>query len=548
LTDVLFRGGRVFAPSGPDAPAAGPFEGAVLVRGGRIAAVGPEEDVVRRAREAGASRTETVDLAGGLLVPGFVDAHVHPVHAGLDRAACDLSEAGDLAGYQERVRAYAAAHPDREWITGGGWDMSAFPGGLPHRSHLDFVGRPVYLVQSDLHAAWVNGRALELAGIDRNTPDPPDGRIERDPDGTPSGVLHEGAMDLVGRLTPRPTERDLIDALLEAQRYLFSLGVTGWQDAIVGPYAGVDDQLPAYLSAAGSGALRAKVVGALWWDRSRGAEQIEELKERRASAEGLPAFRATSVKIMQDGIPENFTAAVLEPYCGRGGERGLSYVDPVLLKEYVAALDREGFQIHFHAIGERAVREVLDALENTSPANRHHIAHLQIVEPSDVPRLAALGVTANLQALWACHDPEMVELCIPHLGEERAAWQYPFADLVRHGTRLAAGSDWPVTSADPFQAMHVAVNRTLPPDDPDYATHPAAATPFLPHQALDLATIMTAYTAGSAWLNRSAAGVIAEGAPADLAVLDRDPFRLPPSEIYATKVVMTFVDGECVHQ
>lgn len=545
---MLFRGGRVFAPTGPDGEGAGPFDGAVLVRGGRIAAVGPEAEVVRRARELGASRTETVDLAGGLLVPGFVDAHVHPVHAGLDRAACDLSEAGDLPGYQERVRAYAAAHPDREWITGGGWDMSAFPGGLPHRRHLDFVDRPVYLVQSDLHAAWVNGRALELAGIDRDTPDPPDGRIERDPDGTPSGVLHEGAMDLVGRLTPRPTERDLLDALLEAQRYLFSLGVTGWQDAIVGPYAGVDDLLPAYLSAAGSGALRAKVVGALWWDRTRGVEQIEELKERRSRAAGLPTFRATSVKIMQDGIPENFTAAVLEPYCGRGGERGLSYVDPVLLKEYVAALDREGFQIHFHAIGERAVREVLDALENTSPANRHHIAHLQIIEPSDVPRLAALGVTANLQALWACHDPEMDELCIPHLGAERAAWQYPFADLVRHGTRLAAGSDWPVTSADPFQAMHVAVNRTLPPDDPDYATHPGAATPFLPHQALDLATIMTAYTAGSAWLNRSPAGVIAEGAPADLAVLDRDPFRLPPAEIYTTKVEMTFVDGECVHQ
>lgn len=544
MTNLIFRGGRVFTADGT----AEPIAAAVLVRDGRIAAVGPEDEVVRQAGEAGAGRTETVDLAGGLLIPGFVDAHVHPVQAGLERARCDLSELFGLPDYLDRIRAYAAANPGREWIYGGGWHMSAFPAGLPHRSHLDFVDRPVYLVQRDHHAAWVNTRALEIAGIDRNTPDPPDGRIERDPDGTPSGVLHEGAMDLVGLLTPRPTAQDLLDALLDAQRHLFSLGITGWQDAIVGSYAGSDDQLPAYLTAAASGALKARVVGALWWDRTRGAEQIEELKERRARAEGLPTFSAGSVKIMQDGIPENFTAAVIEPYCGCGGERGLSYVDPALLKEYVAELDRQGFQVHFHAIGERAVREALDSFDNTTPANRHHIAHVQIIEPSDVPRFAALGVTANLQPLWACHEPQMDELCIPFLGEERSTWQYPFADLVRHGTRLAAGSDWPVSSPDPFQGMHVAVNRTVPPADPSYDTHPAAKTPFLPHQSLDLATILTAYTAGSAWLNRSEAGVIAEGRPADLVVLDRDPFSLPPAEIHTTKPVMTFVNGECVYQ
>ena len=457
-------------PTGPDGEGAGPFDGAVLVRGGRIAAVGPEAEVVRRARELGASRTETVDLAGGLLVPGFVDAHVHPVHAGLDRAGCDLSEAGDLPGYQERVRAYAAAHPDREWITGGGWDMSAFPGGLPHRRHLDFVDRPVYLVQSDLHAAWVNGRALELAGIDRDTPDPPDGRIERDPDGTPSGVLHEGAMDLVGRLTPRPTERDLLDALLEAQRYLFSLGVTGWQDAIVGPYAGVDDLLPAYLSAAGSGALRAKVVGALWWDRTRGVEQIEELKERRARADGPARFRATSVKIMQDGIPENFTAAVLEPYCGCGGERGLSYVDPALLKEYVAALDREGFQVHFHAIGERAVREALDALENTSPANRHHIAHLQIIEP--VRRAAPRRPRRHREPAGA--------VGLPRPADGRAVHPPPR----RGARRLAVPVRRPGTARHPprrGQRLAGHLRRPLPGDARGRQPHPAAGRPRLRH-------------------------------------------------------------------
>jgi predicted amidohydrolase YtcJ len=560
MTDLLFRGGRVFTGSTrtPDAlpyhpnsarpastaPSRAPaFAEAVLVRDGRIAAVGAEADVARQARPG----HEVADLGGGLLAPGFTDAHVHPVQAGLERAKCELSEVFGLAAYVQKIAVYAKEHPDKKWIDGGGWDMAAFPGGLPHRTQVDFVDRPVYLIQRDHHAAWVNTRALEIAGVTAGTPDPADGRIERDPDGTPSGVLHEGAMDLVGLLTPRPTGADVDAALMDAQSHLFSLGITGWQDAIVGSYAGSDDHFPAYVSAAASGRLKARVVGALWWDRTRGAEQIEELAERRSRAGGL--FSAGSVKIMQDGIAENFTAAVIEPYCNCGpDQRGLSYVDPALLKGYVAELDRLGFQVHFHAIGERAVRESLDALAGTAPRNRHHIAHLQIVEPSDVPRFARLGVTANLQPLWATHHLQMDELCIPYLGEERSSWQYPFADLVRTGARLCAGSDWPVSSADPLQGMHVAVNRTEPGGSV-HAGYPTAQTPFLPGQSLDLATAMTAYTAGSAWINHDdEAGVIAEGNRADLVLLDRDPYALPAEEIWTTEVAMTFVGGELVYE
>ncbi|MFF0311680.1 amidohydrolase [Streptosporangium sp. NPDC004379] len=539
MNEILFRGGRVFLPGGA-------FAEAVLVRGDRVAAVGSEADVARRAGPG----CETVGLDGGLLIPGFTDAHIHPVQAGLERAKCDLAEVYGLPEYLEKIAAYAAAHPDREWIEGGGWDMSAFPGGLPHRSQLDFLGRPAYLVQRDHHAAWVNGRALELAGITRDTPDPADGRIERDAGGEPTGVLHEGAMELVGPLAPRPTTADQVAALLDAQRHLFSLGVTAWQDAIVGPFAGSHDQLPAYLEAASAGRLTARVVGALWWDRTRGAEQIPELLERRKAAEGLERFRATSVKIMQDGIAENFTAAVIEPYCrcgGAGGGTGLSYVDPELLKGHVAELDRHGFQVHFHAIGERAVREVLDSLAGTDPANRHHVAHLQIIEPSDVPRFAELGVTANLQPLWATHHAQMDELTIPFLGEERSSWQYPFADLLRAGARFCAGSDWPVSSADPIQGMHVAVNRTEPPSSV-HADYPTAQTPFLPGQSLDLVTALTAYTEGSAWINGDDdAGVIAPGNRADLVVLDRDPFTEPAADIWRTRVAATFVRGEQVY-
>ncbi|WP_336208956.1 amidohydrolase [Nonomuraea sp. LPB2021202275-12-8] len=532
--DILFRGGRAFIGGGG-------FAEAVLVRDGTVAAVGSERELARLA-----PAHETVDLDGGLLVPGFTDAHIHPIQAGLEHAKCDLSELYGLDAYLAAVHAYAAANPDKEWIDGGGWDMSAFPGGLPRREQLDSLDRPVYLIQRDHHAAWVNSRALELAGITGDTPDPADGRIERDAGGLPSGVLHEGAMDLVGLLTPRPAAEDLDAALAWAERHLFSLGITGWQDAIVGSYAGSDDQLPTYLSAARSGRLRARVVGALWWDRTRGLDQIDSLVERRAAAAGLDRFAATSVKIMQDGITENFTAATLEPYCKCGGT-GLSYVDPAKLRQYVAELDRLGFQVHFHAIGERAVREALDSFEGTDPAGRHHIAHLQIIEPSDVPRFAALGVTANLQPLWATHHAQMDELTLPFLGEPRSSWQYPFADLLSHGTRFCAGSDWPVSNADPLQGMHVAVNRTEPGSSV-HADYPTAQTPFLPGQRIDLATAMTAYTAGSAWINRSPAGVIEQGRPADLVVLDRDPFALPEKEIWTTEVRMTFVDGTPVYE
>ena len=213
--------------------------------------------------------------------------------------------------------------------------------------------------------------------------------------------------------------------------------------------------------------LTARVTGALWWDRNRGLEQVDELVQLRA--EGTTGrFRPLAVKIMQDGVAESFTAGMQEPYLdGHGhptGNRGLSYVEPELLAEAVTLLDRRGFQVHVHAIGDRAVRETLDAfaaarVANGPSAGRHHLAHLQVVHPDDVPRFSELDLAANIQPLWACHEPQMDELTLPFLGEPRGSWQYPFGDLLRCGTRLAAGSDWPVSSADPLHGIQVAVTR-----------------------------------------------------------------------------------------
>jgi predicted amidohydrolase YtcJ len=606
-----------------DGPVFGhPGVNAVAVRAGEIVALGRSA-----VRDLIGPRTQVESLRGGLLLPGFQDAHVHAVWGGLELTACDLSAAQSAPEYLSIIARFAAEHPDRTWITGGGWALDAFPGGRPDRMALDSVvaDRGVCLLNQDLHGAWVNSVALAIAGITRDTPDPPGGRIERDWSGEPSGMLQESAVDLVSSLVPPPSPEDLAEALRRASSLLHSFGVTAWQDAIVGAALGRPDPYRTYVNAAVAGRLTARVRGALWWRRGTGLEQLEELCERRAQASTCGNFRATSVKIMVDGICENQSAALLSPYldgcgapnCDQDGARhrsatsGMTFVDEADLPSYVVALDAAGFQVHFHALGDRAVRMSLDAIEATrrtdapadltlvggagghghkerdagrpghgesvggqahsgrghgqhalrghghgshahgdhghgghgqgghSPGGRHHLAHVQLVDPADIPRFARLGATATIQALWAAHEPQMDELTIPFLGRRRARWQYPFASLHAAGARLAGGSDWPVTTADPLAAIHTAVNRVTPDSD---------SPPFLPEQRLDLTTALRAYTAGSAYVNGlDRTGEIRVGAWADLCVLDRDPFAAPLSEIAAARVVATYVGGVRVY-
>ncbi|SEB73990.1 amidohydrolase [Streptomyces sp. TLI_105] len=538
--DLVFTRGPVFTADPARTRAT-----SLAVIGDRIAAVGHDE-----VRDLVGPGTEVVDLTGKLLLPGFQDAHVHAVSGGKELAECDLTGTVGVADYLARIREYADARPEHAWITGGGWSMESFEGGLPTRQLLDSVvpDRPVLLSNRDHHGAWANSRALELAGLTAATPDPADGRIEREADGSPSGMLQEGAIGLVARLVPATTAEDRLAGLLRAQKLLHSLGITAWQDALLGSFGGMTDPSEAYLTAAGDGSLTARVTGALWWDRERGSEQIPELVARREKF-SLGRFRAGSVKIMQDGIAENFTAAMTAPYldgCGCAtANSGLSFVDPGALRGYVTELDALDFQVHFHALGDRAVREALDALEaaiaaNGRRGNRHHLAHLQVVHPDDLARFATLGAIANIQPLWAAHEPQMDELTIPFLGPERAAWQYPFGDLVRAGATLAAGSDWPVSSPDPIAGIHVAVNRREPEAADDRV--------FYAEQRLDLTTALAAYTAGTAHVNGlDDTGSLRPGHLADLVVLDRDILTGPPEEIAEARVERTYVGGQLVH-
>jgi predicted amidohydrolase YtcJ len=537
--EVVFVGGPVLTMD-PRRPTAD----AVAIGGGTILAVGGESDAVR---EEG-PRTRRIDLRGRTLLPGFGDAHCHPVHAAVTLQRCSLHDLEESAGaYLAHVRDYAAAHPERPWIVGSGWGMAAFPGGTPRRGDLDDVvpDRPAFLANRDGHGAWVNGPALELAGIRHDTPDPPDGRIERDPDGEPNGTLHEGAMSLVERLIPEPTVDEITTGLGLAQSYLHALGITAWQDA-----SSTADELEAYRRFAASGRLTARVVAAQWWDRAMGAEQIEGMLAERART-SIGRLTAGTVKLMLDGVIENFTASVLEPYLdGRGastGDRGIDFIDPELLKGYVTTLDALGFQSHFHALGDRAVRQALDAVAAARAANgmtdtRPHLAHLQIVDPADWPRFRELDAGANIQPLWARNDAQMTALTIPFLPPERAALQYPIASLQRAGARLVGGSDWMVSTPNVMQQVEVAVRRV----DPDHRER----EPFIPAESIDLETALRAYTMGAAWANHAddRTGSIEPGKLADLVVLDRDIEHERADRIGDTRVLLTLIEGEPVHE
>ncbi|MFC5911142.1 amidohydrolase [Streptacidiphilus monticola] len=543
--DLIITGARVRL-------AADRWAEAVAVRDGRVAALGPHDEV----RALAGPRTEHVHAPGGLVLPGFQDAHVHTPFAGRNLLRIWLNDLPDRHAYLDAVADYARTHPDEEWITGGGWAMEHFPGGTPRKEDLDAIcpDRPVFLFNRDVHGAWVNSKALELAGITKDTPDPADGRIERDPaTGEPTGTLHEGAAYTVNeRVVPLPGQDEWQAAILAGQAHLHALGITGWQDAWVTP----DTQL-AYQALAADGRLTGRVVGALWWERHRGLEQIDDLAARRESGRTVNSPRShlgsgffpTSVKIMTDGVLENHTGALLEPYCdGCGGvsdNHGLTYVDQDTLTAALVQLDALGFQVHQHAIGDRAVRNALDAVAAARAANgpgdrRHHLAHLQLVQPEDVKRFAELDVVANLQTYWAQTEPQMDELTIPFLGPERAAMQYPFADLHAAGARLAMGSDWAVTTADPLEQIEVAVRRI----DPENRGN----VPFLPAQCLSLDTAVDAFTAGSAYVNHDdQAGSLRVGARADLVLLDRDLFE--PGFLPADATVeLTVASGEVVYR
>lgn len=525
---------------------------AVAIGSGRIIRVGSDADV----QETADASTRVIDARGGLIHPGFVDAHAHAVFAGVERLSIDLTPATTAHETLDLIRR-GAERSDAEWLTGGGWSHELFP--MPTRQQLDEIvsDRPVALSDAGHHTLWVNSRALELAGIDRATPQPHNGQIHLDVDGDPTGYLNETAAELVGRVIPPETEDGMYAGLLTAQEHLWTLGVTGWHEAILGEYNGKADCTPAFLRAIADGTLKDQTSGALWVAPGLEREDVPALvdrfiglRERNAAA----GFDTGTAKAMIDGVPHGETAALLEPYANHShdGFTGELHFDEATIRDLVLQFDAAGFALHLHIMGDRGIRVALDAIEAARGANgagrRHHIAHLSMVQPEDARRFGPLGITANIQGLWAAPDPFVVDL----IGEERMLQGYPFRTMSDGGAELAMGSDWPVSPADPWLAIHVVVNRWAPP--PPGVTLPAlpvgATPPTLDaeHQSLTLTQALSAYTNGSTELVLGRPGRIRVGERADIAVATADPFALPAEAIMSLATAVTLVAGEVVFE
>ena len=533
--DMVLRNGAVYTVD-----AARSWAQAVAVKDGKIVFVGTDADLGDRIGAA----TQVVDLKGRMLMPGMQDAHIHPISGGIEASACDLNGKRSAEEYLATIKAYADAHPDEPWILGGGWLMSAFgPGAMPAKELLDAVvsDRPVYLTSTDGHTTWVNSKALEVAGITRETPDPADGRIDRDPKtGEAIGSLQEGAGDLVGRHVPPWSREKRIEGLRYSQKMLNAYGITAVQDASVR-----EPDLEAYAALDAQGGLSLKAVVSQWWERDKGLEQISAMEALR-SKYTHGRVRATAVKMMQDGVMENYTAVMTEPYHLHGSPTGIPMIDPQLLKQAVAQLDAKGFQVHFHAIGDGAIRQCLDAVQSARETNgysgqRHHLSHIQMINPVDLPRFRELGVIANFQPLWGWADEYITKLTTPFIGEERTRWMYPIAQMHASGAMIAFGSDWSVSTANPYDQIEVAVRRA-DPSIPDGAV-------FLPEQRIALPEAIAAFTIGSAHVNgmEQETGSIEVGKAADMVVLDRNLFAIDPREISETKALLTLLDGKPVH-
>lgn len=533
--DLILRGGEVYTVD-----AARSWATSVAVRDGRIVYVGSDS----LPRGLAGPGTEVVDLAGKMVLPGFQDGHVHPIDAGVELGDCTLYDLTTAAAIADSIRACASAHPDDAWVRGGGWQLPVFQDANPSKLLLDRAvpDRPALIYAADGHSAWVNSRALALAEVSRDTPDPPNGRIERDPrTREPSGTLREDAISLVAKIVPARTDAELVAGLERAQSLATRFGITTVFSATTDEAA-----LRAYTEADRRGALKLRVVAALHFDDPLADSILPRLRELRRRFSS-PRVRPLAVKLFADGVIEARTAALLAPYLDRQADAGKPIYDAARLKDVAVALDRDGFQIHVHAIGDRAVRMTLDAFAYTRARNglhdaRHTITHLELIDPEDVPRFRDLGVVANFQALWANGDEYLTRLTEPALGPERSRWLYPIASLVRSGAVVSGGSDWSVSSLNPLDAIEAGITHRQPGD--------SAQRPWNPAERADRATMIAMYTINAAYQNHleRETGSIEVGKLADLIVLDRNLFEIPVEEIHTARVLRTLLQGRTVFE
>jgi predicted amidohydrolase YtcJ len=475
--DLIVVNGRVYTADG-----AGTMAEAVAVQGNKILRVGSSREVHRLRRP----QTIVIDAKGGAVLPGFNDSHTHFLSGGLALTQINLLEAKTLAAVEDAIREWSATHADREWVTGRGWYYDVFIGGLPTRQILDALvpDRPAYLVAYDGHTGWANSRALRLAGITRRTPNPPNGIIVKDArTGEPTGVLKEAAMALMTPRLPKPTRDEQIIALRAAITEAHRRGVTSVQNA-----SGSPEELELYDELRRNRELDVRVYAGLSIRPDISSTELDQLDNVRAKYPDDPLLKAGAAKLMADGVIETHTAAMLEPYSNRPTVSGEPRLSEAGLEKLVADLDKRGWQVMIHAIGDRAVRMALDALEYAAELNpvpsrgrRHRVEHIETIAPADVPRFGQLGVMASMQPYHGLPEAAQMEVWTGNIGRERAAHGWLYGSIAKAGGDIAFGSDWPVVTMDPLLGLHVAVNRTTPEANGSRCGRRSMATRVTPH-------------------------------------------------------------------
>ncbi|RPJ63509.1 MAG: amidohydrolase, partial [Acidobacteria bacterium] len=515
--DLVVLNGRVYTG------ASGTFAEALAIRGNTILKVGGNRAIKRLVTRG----TRTIDAHGGAVIPGFNDTHLHLISGGLGLQQANLLDATTVEDVATTIRAFARAHPERPWVLGRGWYYSPFPGGLPTRQQLDSIvpDRPAYMRCYDGHTSWANSRALALAGITRETPDPPGGIVVKDPKtGEPTGVLKEAAQELMAKVLPQWTRDDRLQAVRDAIATAHRLGVTSVQNA-----NGSAEDMALYDELRRKGELRLRIYAAMSIDAPLAPGEADRLDAIRGQFEDDPVLKTGGAKLLMDGVIEAHTAVMLEPYANKP-TTGLPNFTREQLEAIVTEMDKRGWQVWIHAIGDGAIRMSLDAFERAAASNpppargrRHRLEHIETIDPADVPRFGRLGAIAVQQPFHGNPSPTQLDVWKANIGPDRASRGWAQRSILDAGGRLAMGSDWPVVSLDPRLQINMAINRTTPEGTPEGG--------WLPEQRLPLAAAIDAYTSGAAYasFDERRKGTLAEGMLADVVILSADVFSQPPA-------------------
>lgn len=538
VPDLLLINGKVW--SGEDESS---FEEAVAIKDNKIIAVGKTNDI----NDLAGDETQIIDLKGKLVTAGFNDAHIHFLSGSLGLAEVDMTNTKSPADVAERVNQFIKDNPDKEWITGRGWQYTSFESSLPDHETLNAItnDKPVFIKAYDGHSAWANKKALSMGGIDRNTKYDGFGELVKDKNGEPTGTLRESAMDLVAQYVTKPTRAEKLEAIRKGMKLAASLGITSVQNA-----DGTKEVLSLYQELLNKGELTIRYAAAFSADENTTDADIALFTKLKDSVgTNNPMIRADAIKFMIDGVIESHTGYMLEPYAD------IPPTDPLAIgqlavpiekyQEMVAKLDKNSFRIYTHAIGDKGVRESLDAYEHASNVNgkrdaRHRVEHIETVSPDDIPRFAQLGVMPSMEPIHA--DPGTIAVWEKAIGETRLPWSFNWAEMLKSNAYLVYSSDWPACiDINPIRGLHVAVNRRTPEGFPEEG--------WIADNKITITQAMKAYTAAGAYssFEENLKGHIKTGQLADIIVFSQDLFTIDPMKTHETKVVLTVFDGKVIY-